>query len=355
MNIKFIDYGASYNRHKAEYDQAWERVNTDGKLILQEDVEEFEKKLASYIGVKYAVGVNSGTDALFLSLKAMGVGPGDEVITVSNTFKATITAIMHTGATPVIVDIGIDYLMDPAKVVAAITPKTRVIIPVHLSGDVCAMEKIMDIAQRYNLDVVEDTAQALGGEYAGKKAGSFGTTGCFSFYPAKILGCFGDAGAVTTNDPLLANELKELRNHYKLQPGGLGYNSRLDNLQAAVLNVKLKYLPEILAHRKVVAEYYNENLKGTGDIVLPPNRQGKVWQDYIIRVRRRDELAEFLKAEGIGTMTPPVLPHKELGLEFELPKTESYNLEYLRLPCNPEVTPEQAEYVVAKIKEFYPR
>lgn len=348
--IKFIDYGASYRKHKVAYDTAIQNVLNAGDLILRKDGEEFERRLAEYVGTDYAVGLNSGTDALILSLRVLGVGRGDEVITVTNTFKATVTAIRAVGATPVLIDINEHYLMDENLLADAITERTKAIIPVHLSGDVCDMTRIKEIAG--DIPVIEDAAQALGGKHAGKMAGSMGTTGCFSFYPAKIMGCFGDAGAVTTNNRLLYEELLEERNHYKLKPGKDGCNSRLDNIQAAVLNVKFNYLQDILDRRRSIANIYSEGLEGL-PITLPHNNPERVWQDYIIRTPDRDDLRAYLTLQGIETMTPPILPHQELNIVANVPKSEDYNEEYLRLPCNPDITETEAEYVVKSIREHY--
>src|SRR3989344_4486177 len=263
LKVPFVNYKLQYQNLKPEIDKTLQDVLERGDLILRSDVEEFEKSLADFLGVKYAVGVNSGTDALIFSLKAAGVKSGDEVITVSHTFFATIEAIVHNGARPVLVEVLEDYLMDTDKIEAAITPKTKAILPVHLNGRVCDMEKIMIIAKKHNLAVIEDAAQALGAKFQGKMAGSFGKAGCFSFYPAKILGALGDAGAVTTNDEEVAKKIRLYRNHgqIKNQEGEVemtdyGWTSRLHNLQAAVLNVKFKYLPQWIERRKEIAKLY---------------------------------------------------------------------------------------------------
>ncbi len=351
--VRFFNPALTYRKIKPEIDAAIHDVLSRGDLILRKDVDEFEESLANYVGTTYAVGLNSGTDALLLSLKALDIKAGDEVITVSNTFKATVTAIKAVGARPVLIDIGDDYLMDPRKIHDALTPRTRAIIPVHLSGDVCDMQMLSEaIISRPDVQVIEDAAQALGGEFMGRKAGSFGVTGCFSFYPAKILGSFGDAGAITTNDKDVYEWVKNYRNHCKDTPGEDGMNSRLDNLQAAVLNVRFKYMSEILNKRHSVAERYSNGLRNT-PLVLPVERPGRVWQDYIVRSEERNVLSSFLKMNSIETMIPPTLPHQELNIPAVLPKSEKYNEQYLRLPCNPEMTDEEVSTVIQKINEFY--
>ena len=347
LSVKFFDPGKAYLQNRGELLRTIDMTLSYGKLILQEDVDVFEEHLAEFVGTQYAVGLNSGTDALGLSLKSCGIGPGDEVITVSNTFKATVVEIIRAGATPVLIDIGEDYLMDTSKIVEAITPKTKAIIPVHLSGDVVDMAEVRNIAEAYDLFIIEDAAQALGATFNGLKAGSMGHVGCFRFYPAKLLGCFGDGGGITTNDEEIYAFIKSQRNHCKDGKGG-GINSRLDNLQAAVLNVKLRDFDKALKKRREVAERYKE-LKG---VVLPTYRNGREWQDYIIRTPRRDELFVHLKGWGIETMIPPVLPHEELKLPFPLPNSEKWNKEFLRLPCNEILTEDEISYIIEKVNEF---
>ena len=356
MKVKYFTPGETYAKIKDEVDEKLQKTLLNGDLVLRKDVEDFEKNLAKFIGTEYAVGLNSGTDALKLSLLVAEVGPLDEVITVSNTFKATITAIRDVGATPVLVDIGEDWLMDMEKVKKAITSKTKAIIPVHLSGDICDMPKLDHILKsmgREDIIVIEDACQAIGSAIGGKKAGSFGLTGCWSFYPAKILGSFGDGGAITTNDENIYKTVKNWRNHCKDTPGGDGCNSRLDNIQAVVLNIKLKYLEEYLNKRREIAEFYLEELKSQPIILPDYSNKERVWQDFIIRTDRREELYKFLNKNGIETMITPVLPHIELGIGGYLPRSEQYNEEFIRIPCHPDMTLEQAKYVADKVKEFF--
>lgn len=378
MNVSFVGYKKQYQNLKREIDDAIENVLERGDLILRKDVEEFEKKLAEFVGVKYAVGLNSGTDALFFSLKAAGIGKGDEVITVSHTFVATISAIIQAGAKPVLVDVGEDYLMDVEKLEAAITKKTKAIIPVHLNGRMCEMDKIMEVAKKYNLIIVEDAAQALGAGIKSKtqtknqkltflKAGSIGLTGCFSFYPAKILGCSGDGGAVITNSEQIAEKVRLLRDHgqkTKTEIVCYGWNSRLDNLEAAILNVKFKYLPQWIERRREIAKIYSKGLKAVKEIKLPPapdldNQRFDVFQNYVIRAEKRDELFDFLKVQGVETLIKdPVPTHWQKGLNlshFNLPLTEQLAKEVISLPMYPELENSEIEYVIKTVRKFYSR
>ena len=363
--VPFVGYKLQYNNLKEEINGAIQRVLERGDLILRADVEKFEKDLADFVGTKYAVALNSGTDALFLSLKAAGIGKGHEVITVSHTFIASIIAIVQSGAVPVLVEVGEDFLMDIEKVKEAITQKTKAIMPVHLNGRICDMKKLMDIAEKHNLIVLEDVAQALGAEFNGKKAGSFGLTGCFSFYPAKVLGCFGDGGAITTNDSEVAEKIRLLRDHgqkTKTEIICYGWNSRLDNLQAAILNVKSKYLPERIKRRREIAETYNQNLSGIAGVKLPPSPDSNsehfdVYQNYVLRVEKRDELFKYLKEKGVETLVKDPIPnHWQKGLSlshFKLPYTEQLAKEVISLPMYPELTEEQIEYTINSIRNFY--
>jgi dTDP-4-amino-4,6-dideoxygalactose transaminase len=363
--IPFVNYSLQYRNLKSEIDAAMQDVLQRGDLILREDVERFEKNLADFVGTKYAVGLNSCTDALFFSLKAAGIGKGDEVITVSHTFVASISVIVKVGAKPVLVDVGDDFLINVDEIEKVITEKTKAIIPVDLNGRVCNTEKIMEIAQKYNLVIIEDSAQALGAKFKEKKAGSWGLTGNFSFYPAKILGCFGDGGAVTTNDFEIVEKIRLFRDHCQKTKTEIicyGWNSRLDNLQAAVLNIKLKYLPKWIERRREIAKIYNNGLAGIQGIKLPPAPDSDeshfdVYQNYVLKVEKRDELFQFLKKEGVEILIKdPVPNHWQKGLNldsFHLPKTERFAKEVVSLPMYPELTDEQVEYVINCVKEFY--
>jgi len=363
--VPFVAYPEHYRRLAGEIDCAIKRVLTGGDLILRDDVRRFEKGLSSFLGMDYAVGTNSCTDAMLLSLRAAGIGPGDEVVTVSHTFVATVAAIVHCGARPVLVDIGQDFNMDVAQLEAAISPKTRAIMPVHLNGRCCDMDSLMTIASAHNLIVIEDAAQALGASADGSKASTFGLAGCFSFYPAKLLGAFGDAGIVVTNDKSLAEQLGLLRDHgreTKDDIGLYGFNSRLDNLQAAILNVKLKYVPQWIQRRREIAGLYHEGLGDIERLILPtpPETGGRyfdVFQNYVVRSREREKLIEYLTRRGIEilvSLAKPVHRQAALGLDhFHLPLTEQVSEEVLSLPMYPELSNKQVEYVIESTHQFY--
>jgi len=367
MNYKvpFVNYPLQYHNLEKEIDAAIKDVLKRGDLILRSDVEEFEKNIASFLGVRYAVGVNSCTDAMILSLKAAGIGQGDEVITVSHTFFATIEVIHHCGAAPILIDVREDFLMDMEKVESAITSKTKAILPVHLNGRCCEMDKLMEIARKHNLIVIEDAAQALGAEFKGKKAGSFGLAGCFSFYPAKLLGAAGDGGIVATNNQDLAEKIRLLRNHgqkTKTEIACYGFNSRLDNLQAAILNVKFKHFSKWIKRRRAIAQIYERGLCGIFQFKTPPapdsdSRFFDVYQNYVVRARKRDRLRDFLKKKGVETLVKDPIPNhwqKGLGLSrFRLPLTERLAKEIISLPMYPELTNSQIRYVISCVKKFY--
>jgi len=255
--VRFVDMPTHYKSLKTEILEIVDEVLSRGDVVLREDLRRFEEESASFVGTKYAIGLNSGTDALFLSLRAAGVSTGDEVITVAHTFVATVAAIIHNGATPILVDVGEDFNMDMDTLEEVITPNTKAVIPVHLNGRLCDMERLLAIAKRHNLIVIEDACQSLGAELRGKKSGSFGLAGCFSLYPFKMLGAFGDGGLVTTDDQEISEKIRLFRDHGQNRKTGevvfYGFNSRLDNLHAAILRLKLKYLPKWIERRREVA------------------------------------------------------------------------------------------------------
>lgn len=363
MKVPFLPYPRLFENEKGEFLYALQEVLDSGKFILGPDVELFEKNLAKFIGTKYAVGVNSGTDALFLALKALGIGPGDEVITVSHTFVATIQTIVQTGATPVLVDIGDDGLMDMNQVPKLLSAKTKAIVPVHLEGKMCS-SLIRFAFEGKEIPIVEDACQAFGATRDGSKAGSYGVAGCFSFYPAKIMGVPGDAGAITTNDENLYKELLLLRNHYGIGKGvegkvKYGYNSRLDNLQAAFLNIRLNKADALLKRRAEIARKYNTGLFELADrsvIKLPFEQEGRVYQDYVIRVGDRDGLVKWLQEHEVGVLGHDLVPnhlYDGLDLNFDLPNTVEYVNTQIRIPCNPIMTDEEVDYVIETINSFY--
>jgi len=364
--VPFVDPRTHYARLKGEIDRAITDCLSRGDLIYREHLRQFEEHLADFVGVKYAVGVNSGYHALLFALMGAGVGPGTEVITVAHTFVATISAIVHCGAAPVLVDVRNDYNMDPTTIERAITARTKAIIPVHLNGRLCEMDRIMPIAQRHGLLVIEDAAQALGASHKGRRAGSIGTAGCFSFYPFKILGGFGDGGALTTNDPVIAETASLLRYNGEDRETGEyhhhGQTALLDNVQAAVLDAKLKHLPFWIEHRRWIAAAYLKGLHGIDGIVLPhfPDEAYRdVFQNYVVRTARRDELRAFLREGGIETLVhwpKPVWEHRALALpNAALPETAAICREVLSLPMSAETTEEHVKITVERIREFFAR
>ena len=362
--VRFVKADEHYARLKREIDDTLFACLSKGDLINRRQLREFEEHLAAFVGTRYAVGVNSGYHALALSLLACGVGPGHEVITVAHTFVATVSAIVHCGATPVLIDVRSDHNMDPDLIEAAITPRTKALIPVHLNGRICEMDRIRDIADRHKLMIIEDAAQGLGATFKGRGGGSFGLTGCFSFYPFKMLGCFGDGGAVTTNDPAIARAIVRMRYNGEDRETGEyhyhGYTALLDNMQAAVLNVKLPHLPAWIEHRRDMAALYKKALGDIRQIVLP-NFGGEDYyesfQNYVIRTPQRDELRAFLRECGVETLVSwpkPMWQHLALRLgDYTLPQTEALCREVLSLPMNSESTPEEIAVTAEAVGEFF--
>lgn len=362
--VRFVKPDEHYARLKPEIDHALFSCLTHGDLINRHHLKDFEENLAAFVGTKYAVGVNSGYHALALSLLAAGVGPGDEVITVAHTFVATVSAIIHCGASPILIDVRADYNMDPDLIEKAITPRTKAIIPVHLNGRICEMDRIEAIAAKYKLAIIEDACQGLGATFQGRGGGSFGLTGCFSFYPFKMLGCFGDGGAVTTNDPEIAKAIVRMRYNGEDRETGEyhyhGFTALLDNIQAAVLDVKLPCLPSWIEHRRQLAELYVQELKNVEQIRLP-NFGGddyyETFQNYVIRASQRDELRAFLKEQGIETLVSwpkPMWQHPALQLgHHSLPETEAICREVISLPLNSETTREDVEITSNAIRDFF--
>jgi dTDP-4-amino-4,6-dideoxygalactose transaminase len=363
MTVPFLDLKAINLVQQEEIEQAMRRVLQSGWYILGKEVEAFEQAYAGYCGTRHAIGVANGLDAIFLVLKAWGIGPGDEVIVPSNTYIATWLAASHCGATPVPVEpVEGTYNLDPARVEAAITPRTRAIVPVHLYGQCADMEPLMEIATRHGLKVVEDGAQAQGAMYKGRRAGALGHAAAFSFYPGKNLGALGDAGAITTDDDDLALRLRTLRNYgsqKKYHNEIIGFNSRLDELQAAILSVKLPALDGQNAQRAQLAAVYDERLAGLPGLVLPvvPEWTGPVWHLYVVRHARRDALASALADLGVGTLVHyPIPPHLQpayaaLGYKAgDFPIAEAIHREVLSLPMGPHMTLEQAGIVADAVR-----
>lgn len=362
--VPFVNAREHFRRYRGEFESALLGTLENGDLIMRQQLRDFEQNLAKFVGVRYAVGVNSGYHALHFSMLAAGLGPGDEVITPAHTFVATISAIVHCGATPVLVDVADDYNIDLDDLRKKITPRTRALVPVHLNGRACEMDMLMEIAQANGLKVIEDAAQSLGATFGGRGAGSFGLTGCFSFYPFKILGCFGDGGALTTNDPDVARMATLLRYNGEDRETGEyhyhGYTALLDNVQAAVLDVKLRRLPEWIEHRRAIAEQFRAGLEGLGDLRLPhydDERFRDVYQNYVIRTAHRDALRAHLKEEGIETLVhwpKPVWQHAALGLaDPGLPKTRRICSEVISLPMSAETSRADVDFIVDAARRFY--
>jgi len=362
----FLDFPRKYRRNRRPIQRAIARVFERGWFILGPELRDFESAFARYLGVKEVIGVNSGTDALFLSLKACGIGPGDEVITVANTAVPTVGAIRMTGATPVFVDVTPDtHTLDPAGLATAITRKTRAIVPVHLYGYPANMSETMRLARKHKLFVIEDACQAHGARYSGAMVGTLGALGCFSFYPTKNLGAFGDAGAVATNDVRLAAKLRALRNYGETAKNTNtmeGVNSRLDEIQAALLSWSLTHLDEWNARRARLAAAYLRGLRAT-PLELPKTSDStcdRVWHLFVVRGDRRDELQRFLGQRGIETLIHyPVPIHRQEAYRFlgykagDLPVTTRLSRRILSLPIYPELTTAQVARTCTAIREFY--
>lgn len=374
LRVPFVDLRGQYEEIKADVGTGINEVLGRCDFILGSKVKEFEQEFSSYCGVKYASGVASGTDALHLALKALGVGEGDEVITQANTFIATVLAISYTGATPVFVDIDPEtYNLDTSRLEQAVSERTKAILPVHLYGQTAGMDRVSEVAARHNLFVVEDACQAHGAYYHGgrgtKRAGALSDIAAFSFYPGKNLGAYGDAGALTTENPELFEKIRLLRDYgqaEKYHHVVKGYNSRLDTLQAAVLLVKLKHLDRWNNLRISHAARYTELLDGIPELKLPRFKKSEkpehVFHLFVVRAEERDGLIDFLNGRNISTgIHYPVPAHlhdafKDLGYKKgDFPVTEKYSGEILSLPMFPELRDEQITHVATSIREFYGR
>lgn len=362
MTVPFVDLKRQFQSVREEIIQSVISVLESGHYILGEEVKAFETEIATYCGCKFGIGVNSGTDALLLTLVASDIGVGDEVITVANTFIATAEAISLTGATPVFVDVDERTMtMAVEQVAARITPRTKAIIPVHLYGHPVDMDPIMTLAEQHGLVVIEDACQAIGATDKGRRAGSIGHAGCFSFVPAKNLGGYGDGGMIVTNDEHLRDRIEVLRNHgssRKYYHDVIGYNSRLDSLQAAVLRVKLRRVDEWNAIRLARARHYTDLLEGTR-VITPKERPGTqpVYHLYVIRTRERDALQASLKRAGIEILIHyPVPIHQQRAYAalpyFSLPVTEQIAQEILSLPLFPEMSEDEVKEVAERIHVF---
>jgi dTDP-4-amino-4,6-dideoxygalactose transaminase len=365
VRVPFLDLKDVYSEIKDELDEAYARVMSSGWYILGAEVEAFENEFAEYCRSKHCIGVANGMDALHLILRGYRIGEGDEVIVPANTYIATWLAVSYAGAAPVAVEPDIEtYNLDPQKIEAAITPRTRAIMPVHLYGQPAEMDAINEIARRHDLKVIEDAAQAQGARYKNRQAGSLSNAAGFSFYPGKNLGAFGDAGAIVTSDDELADAVKLLRNYgsrAKYYNEVKGYNSRLDSLQAAFLSVKLRHLDQWNARRQTIARNYIEGLAGCSKIVLPrlEEEAESVWHLFVIQCAERDRLQDFLKERGVETLIHyPVPPHlsqayaQDFAEKPHFPLSERLADTVLSLPISPYLTEAEQDFTIETIKEF---
>jgi len=364
-NIPFFNYPALFARDKTRLMLLIEDVLSRGAYVMQRDLLDFEANLAQYLGVRHVIGVADGTVALMMGLRAAGVGMGDEVIVPSHTFVASAAAIHHVGATPILAECGSDHLINALDVSRRITARTKVIMPVHLNGRTAKMEAIEALARQHGLKIVEDSAQALGSKYKGRFAGTFGVSGSCSFYPSKTLGCFGDGGAVFTDDDDVADYVRLLRDHGRTATGDVvewGYNSRLDNLQAAVLNFKLSHYEKELARRREIASIYDEMLRDLPGLVLPPAPNSEpdhfdIFQNYEVESDSRDALRQHLQANGVQTIVQwggkTIHQFRKLKLNTDLPLTEAMTKRFFLLPINSSLSDEDVLYICEKIQCFY--
>lgn len=366
--IPFFRYPHVFQQQREEILAAMLKVMDRGAFILQDELAQFERDVAAFVGSKHAIGVADGTESMIIALRAAGIGAGDEVIFCSHTYIATASAIHFAGATPVPVDVGIDRCIDPASVKAAITRRTKAIIPTQLNGRTCDMDALMSIAREHGLVVIEDAAQALGSKFKGRCAGTFGFAGSISLYPAKVLGCFGDGGLLFTQDDSVNEVLRELRDHGRNKDGHVvrwGLNSRLDTLQAAVLLVKLRQFPSEIERRRHLASIYDSRLRDLPEVTLPPGpdadpRHFDIYQNYEIEGDRRDALRAHLQERGVRTIIQwagtPV--HRFAGLGFEgcrITGVERFFERCFLLPMNTSLTDDEVHYVCDCIRGFYGR
>jgi dTDP-4-amino-4,6-dideoxygalactose transaminase len=363
--VAFYDYRHDFLCEEEDLVRIFRETGRRGAFILQPELEGFERNLAAFAGARHAIGVANATDALHMALRAAGVGSGDEVIFCSHTMTATAAGIHFAGAIPVPVECGPDHLIDPAAAADAVTSRTRAILPTQLNGRTANMEALTQLAGRRGLVIVEDAAQALGSRFRGQAAGTFGAAGAISFYPAKVLGCLGDGGALLTNDTKVYESLLQLRDHGRSTEGEIvswGFNSRLDNLQAAFLEWRLGRLSSAIGRRRELARLYRERLNGLEQLALPPGPDNDpdhfdVFQNYEIEAARRDALRTFLKTRSIGTLIPwggkAVHQWDGLGFRVRLPYTESLFERLLLLPLNPSLTDDAVHIVCDAVVEFY--
>ncbi len=361
----FVGLQRQYQDLREEILASVDRIYSEASFILRDDVDKFENTFAAFVGTNHAIGVNSGSDALLLSMEALGFGSGDEIITVAHTCLPTVNAIVKCGATPILVDIGDDFNMDTQKLEASITPRTKAIVPVHQNGRMCDMKVIMEIAERRGLAIIEDSAQGLGARFGDRPSGSIGAVGCFSLHPIKVLGVGGDGGVITTNDPTLDGKLRALRNVSGLKEcegaPTYGYNSRLDTLHAAVALVKIRHLTQWLESFRRLAARYHEAFADIPDLHRPPPPEDgsryDVFTSYVIRTTRRDELMVRMEADGIEVFALwPTPLHLKPSLKlshFQLPQTERISNEVLSLPIYPQLGEDEQDLVIESVQKFF--
>ena len=363
LKVDYVNLGLQFQNLKQEITDKFVEISSKGSYVLGEELKDFEELFSEYCGTSYAVGVGNGSDAIFFSLLALGIGHGDEVITTPNSFIATAWTIINIGAKPVFVDIGDDYNIDPNKIESAITSNTKAIIPVHLTGKISKMDEILEISKKHNLYVIEDSAQAVGATLNDKKAGSFGITGCFSLHPLKNLHVHGDGGMVTTNDKNIYNYLNKVRNHGLVNRDECefwGYNSRLDEIQAAIGKIKLPYLNQWNEKSRKIAYKYTENLMDNVGVPIDKDNEKPVYQTYVINTDYRDVLQNHLHKLGVETKIHYPIPihlqesAKKLGYsKGDFPITEKQSSRILSLPIYPEMREDQIDHVIKSVNEFF--
>lgn len=363
--IPFFDYPALFAREEAELMPIIHDVLRRGAYIMQKDLLQFEKNLARFLGVKHVIGVADGTVAIMMGLRAAGIKQGDEVIVPSHTFVASAAAVHHVGATPVLADCGADHLIFAAACERKLTNRTRGIMPVHLNGRTANMDGIVDLVHKHGLKIVEDSAQALGSKFKGRFAGTFGVAGTCSFYPSKTLGCFGDGGAVFTDDDAAADYMRLLRDHGRSPNGDVvtwGYNSRLDNMQAAILDVKLSRYEKEISRRRQLAMIYQERLGDLREMVLPPAPDANpdhfdIFQNYEVEAEKRDELRSYLDAHGVRTIIQwggkALHQFRDLGLNEDVPFTDAMTKRFFLLPMNTSLADDDVAYICDQVRAFY--
>jgi len=362
--VPFFNYPDVFGRHEDEYVRIFTDIGRRGAFIQQQELADFEAELARYTGARHALGVANGTDALVIVLRAAGIGAGDEVIVCSHTMAATAAAVAHVGARPVPVEVGPDRLIDPESVAAALTTRTRAVMPTDLNGRTADMDRLLELTSGHGLLLVEDAAQALGSRFRGTHAGLFGVGGTISFYPAKTLGCFGDGGAIITDDDAVYEQAVLMRDHGRTVSGDValwGYNSRLDNLQAAILLAKFGRYDADVARRREVAARYQDGLGDVAQLGLPPapsdGEHFDIFQNYEIEADRRDDLRAALADRGVGTIIQwggiPVHRYSVASFEGTLPATDRFFERCLMLPMNTSINDDDVEHVIASVREFY--